>query len=70
MRMVASLTVVSIIIICLAPLVLTISVKETIITSLVSPEDLTITSDQWIHLGLVMANVGLEKHPEQYYVHR
>ena len=70
MRMAPSLTVVSIIIICLAPLVLTISVKETIITSLVSPEDLTITSDQWIHLGLVMANVGLEKHPEQYYVHR
>ena len=25
---------------------------------------------QWIHLGLVMANVGPEKHPEQYYVHR
>ena len=25
---------------------------------------------QWIHLGLVMANVGPDKHPEQYYVHR
>lgn len=46
------------------------SVADRIICQLVRPQDVTITSSQWIHLGLVMANVGLEQHPEQYYVHR
>ena len=68
--MVVSLNLVSIIIICLGALASSISVRETIMTSLVAPQDLTVTSTQWIHLGLVMANVGPEKHPEQYYVHR
>ena len=25
---------------------------------------------QWLHLGIVLADVGPEKHPEQYYVAR
>ena len=89
--MVVSLNTVSLIILWLVQLATTISVRDTIITSLVAPQNLTVTSTQvrslslasplislyivfylpqWIHLGLVMANVGLAKHPEQYYVHR
>ena len=44
--MVVSLNIVSLIIICLAELATSVSVRDTIITSLVAPQDITVTSDQ------------------------
>ena len=44
--MVVSLNIVTTLIICLAELAASISVRDTIITSLVAPQDLTVTSDQ------------------------
>ena len=44
--MVVSLSLVSIIIICLLELATSISVRDTILTSLVAPQDLTVTSNQ------------------------
>ena len=44
--MVVSLNLVSIIIICLGQLASSISVRDTILTSLVAPQDLTVTSNQ------------------------
>ena len=46
MRMVVSLNLVSIIIICLGGLSSSISVRDTILSSLVAPQDLTVTSNQ------------------------
>ena len=44
--MVVSLNIVSLIIICLAELATSVSVRDTIITSLVAPQNITVTSDQ------------------------
>ena len=44
--MVVSLNIVSLIIICLGELATSVSVRDTIITSLVAPQDITVTSDQ------------------------
>ena len=44
--MAVSLNIVSIIIICLGELATSISVRDTIITSLVAPQNITVTSDQ------------------------
>ena len=44
--MVVSLNIVSLIIICLGELATSISVRDTIITSLVAPQNITVTSDQ------------------------
>ena len=44
--MAVSLNIVTTLIICLAELAASISVRDTIITSLVAPQDLTVTSDQ------------------------
>ena len=46
LRMVVSLNIVSLIIICLGELATSVSVRDTIITSLVAPQDITVTSDQ------------------------
>lgn len=47
-----------------------ISVSDTIIRNLIDPEDVQFTDNLWIHLGIVLADVGPVKHPEQYFVHR
>ena len=44
--MVVSLNIVSLIIICLGELATSVSVRDTIITSLVAPQNITVTSDQ------------------------
>ena len=44
--MVVSLNIVSLIIICLGELATSVSVRDTIITSLVAPQNITVTSDK------------------------
>ena len=45
-------------------------IRQSIYTELVKPWDVKISSSDYIHLGLVMAGVSPEEHPEQHYLHR
>ena len=45
-------------------------IRQSIFTELVKPWDVKISSPEYIHMGLVMAGVSPEQHPEQHYLHR
>jgi len=45
-------------------------ITQSIFTELVKPWDVKISSPEYIHMGLVMAGVSPEQHPEQHYLHR
>ena len=45
-------------------------ISQSIYTELVKPWDVKISSAEYIHMGLVMAGVSPEQHPEQHYLHR
>ena len=46
------------------------SISRAVLRELVQPGQLLYTGEDWLHLGLVMAGVGMVEHPEQYYVTR
>merc|ERR1712083_792643 len=45
-------------------------IRQSIYTELVKPWEVKISSPEYIHLGLVMAGVSPEQHPEQHYLRR
>ena len=45
-------------------------IRQAIYTELVKPWEVKIISPEYIHMGLVMAGVSPEQHPEQHYLHR
>ena len=45
-------------------------IRQSINTELVKPWDVKISSPEYIHMGLVMAGVSPEQHPEQHYLNR
>ena len=44
--------------------------RESINNELVKPWDVQIRDSEYLHIGLVMAGVSPEEHPEQHYLHR
>ena len=45
-------------------------IRQSIYKELVKPWDVKITSPEYIHMGLVMAGVSPDQHPEQHYLNR
>ena len=50
--------------------VASITVRDVVSAELVRAQDVSVRSDDWIHLGVVLADVSPKDYSEQHYVHR